>query len=134
LADSINKAEQLNNRETVNTEVINEELEQARLRQQDLTKQVENLQEMLKDSRDWLGLDDNHFRNAISASLEILGVPTLTPVDVNEVANNPVTARWTIPALDQRTGADPTWSTTLDTLRTPRKIGQKPWEWRKEAP
>ncbi|HYW21168.1 MAG TPA: DISARM system SNF2-like helicase DrmD [Nodularia sp. (in: cyanobacteria)] len=134
LADSINQAEQLNNRETVNTEVINEELEQARLRQQDLTKQVENLQEMLKESRDWLGLDDNHFRNAISASLEILGVPTLAPVDVNEVANNPVTARWTIPALDQRTGADPTWSTTLDTLRTPRKIGQKPWEWRKEAP
>lgn len=133
LTDSINKAELLN-QETVNTQVINEELEQARLRQQDLTKQVENLQEMLKDSRDWLGLDDNHFRNAISASLEILGVPTLTPVDVNEVANNPVTARWTIPALDQRTGADPTWSTTLDTLRTPRKIGQKPWEWRKEAP
>ncbi|MHC5609920.1 MAG: DISARM system SNF2-like helicase DrmD [Nostoc sp.] len=134
LADSINKAEQLSNKETVNTQVINEELEQARLRQQDLTKQVEQLQEMLKDSRDWLGLDDNHFRNAISASLEILGVPTLTPVDVNEVANNPVTARWTIPALDQRTGADPTWSTTLDTLRTPRKIGQKPWEWRKSAP
>jgi SNF2 family DNA or RNA helicase len=134
LADSINQAEQLNNKETVNTQVINEELEQARLRQQDLTKQVENLQEMLKDSRDWLGLDDHHFRNAISASLEILGVPTLAPVDVNEVANNPVTARWTIPALDQRTGADPTWSTTLDTLRTPRKMGQKPWEWRKEAP
>ncbi|MEH1889732.1 MAG: DISARM system SNF2-like helicase DrmD [Nostoc sp.] len=134
LADSINQAEQLNNKETVNTQVINEELEQARLRQQDLTKQVEQLQEMLKDSRDWLGLDDNHFRNAISASLEILGVPTLAPVDVNEVANNPVTARWTIPALDQRTGADPTWSTTLDTLRTPRKIGQKPWEWRKSAP
>ncbi|MCC5624946.1 DISARM system SNF2-like helicase DrmD [Nostoc sp. CHAB 5715] len=134
LTDSINQAEQLNNKETVNTQVINEELEQARLRQQDLTKQVENLQEMLKDSRVWLGLDDNHFRNAISASLEILGVPTLVPVDVNEVANNPVTARWTIPALDQRTGADPTWSTTLDTLRTPRKIGQKPWEWRKSAP
>ena len=134
LTDSINQAEQLNNKETVNTQVINEELEQARLRQQDLTKQVENLQEMLKDSRDWLGLDDNHFRNAISASLEILGVPTLAPVDVNEVAKNPVTARWTIPALDQYSGADPTWSTTLDTLRTPRKIGQKPWEWRKSAP
>ncbi|MBN4003311.1 MAG: DEAD/DEAH box helicase [Nostoc sp. LPT] len=134
LADSINQAEQLNNKETVNTQIINEELEQARLRQQDLTKQVEQLQQMLKDSRVWLGLDDNHFRNAISASLEILGVPTLAPVDVNEVANNPVTARWTIPALDQRTGADPTWSTTLDTLRTPRKIGQKPWEWRKSAP
>jgi SNF2 family DNA or RNA helicase len=64
LADSINQAEQLNNRETINTQVINEELEQARLRQQDLTKQVEQLQEMLQASRKWLGLDDNHFRNA----------------------------------------------------------------------
>ena len=133
LANSINQAEQLN-KETVNTGVIDEELEQARLRQQDLTKQVENLQEMLKESREWLGLDDHHFRDAISASLEILGVPALTPVDVKEACNNPVTARWTIPAIDQQTGADPTWSTTLDTLRTPRKIGQKPWEWRKEAP
>ncbi|MBJ7297459.1 MAG: helicase, partial [Dolichospermum sp.] len=153
LTSSINQAEQINDQEIVSTQVsqsvagvrpasplgagsgvINEELEQARVRQQDLTKQVENLQAMLKNSRDWLGLDDHHFRDAISASLEILGVPSLTPVDVNEVANNPVTARWTIPALDQQTGADPTWSTTIDTLRTPRKIGQKPWEWRKEAP
>nr|WP_235334525.1 helicase-related protein [Aphanizomenon flos-aquae] len=153
ITNSINQAEQINDQEIVSTQVsqsvagvrptsplgagtgvINEELEQARVRQQDLTKQVENLQAMLKNSRDWLGLDDHHFRDAISASLEILGVPSLTPVDVNEVANNPVTARWTIPALDQQTGADPTWSTTIDTLRTPRKIGQKPWEWRKEAP
>lgn len=153
LTNSINQAEQINDQEIISTqvnqsvagvrpasplgvgsEVINEELEQGRVRQQDLTKQVEKLQAMLKDSRDWLGLDDHHFRDAISASLEILGVPSLTPVDVNEVANNPITARWTIPALDQQTGADPTWSTTIDTLRTPRKIGQKPWEWRKEAP
>ncbi len=138
LTDSINKAEELNHKETgnknKNKRVIDEELEQARVRQRDLSKQVEQLQGMLKNSRDWLGLDDQHFRDAISASLEILGVPSLTPVDVNEVYQNPVTARWTIPALDQYTGADPTWSTTLDTLRSPRKIGQKPWEWRKEAP
>lgn len=134
IADSINKAEQLNTNETPNAQIISEELEEARLRQQDLTKQISQLQEMLKNSCDWLGLDDRHFRDAISASLEILGATPLAPVDVNEVCNEPATARWTIPALDQRTGADPTWSTTLDTLRIPRKRGQKPWEWRQSAP
>ncbi|MDF5729107.1 MAG: helicase-related protein, partial [Rhizonema sp. PD38] len=130
IADFIDKADQ----KTENGLVISEELEEARLRQQDLTKQIQQLQEMLKTSRDWLGIDERHFRDAISASLEILGATPLAPVDVNEVCNDPVTARWTIPALDQRTGADPTWSTTLDTLRIPKKRGQKPWEWRKEAP
>ncbi len=134
IADSINQAEQLDTKETANTQVINEELEEARLRQQDLTKQISQLQEMLKNSRDWLLLDDRHFRDAISASLEILGATPLVPVDVNQVCNDPATARWTIPALDQRTGADPTWSTTLDTLRIPRQRGQKPWEWRQSAP
>ena len=63
---------------TINSETINpntstaigEELEEIRLRKQDLTKQISELQEMLKKSRDWLGLDDRHFRDAISASLE----------------------------------------------------------------
>ncbi len=104
------------------------------MRQQDLSEQMSQLQEMLKTSRDWLGLNDKHFRDAISASLEILGAIPLAPVDLNEACNNPATARWTLPALDQRTGADPTWATTLDTLRIPRKKGQKPWEWRRSAP
>lgn len=99
-------------------------------RQQDLTKQIAQLQEMLKTSRDWLGLNDLHFREAISASLEILGANPLTPVDKNEACLDKSTARWTLPPLDQR--ADPTWATTLDTLRPPRQKGQKPWEWRRE--
>jgi len=42
------------------------------------------------------------------------------PVDLNEVCNDPATARWILPALDQRTGADPTGQ-PLDTLRIPAK-------------
>lgn len=129
-----------------NVVVISEELEslcragvppveatgvESRLRKEDLTKQIGQLQEMLKTSRDWLGLSDHHFRDAISASLEILGTTPLTPVDTNEACNDAATARWTLPPLDQR--ADPTWGTTLDTLRPPRQKGQKPWEWRREA-
>ena len=129
-----------------NLSVISEELEslcragvppveatgvENRLRKEELTKQLSQLQEMLKASRDWLGLSDDHFRNAISASLEILGATPLAPVDSNEACQDSATARWTLPPLDQR--ADPTWANTLDTLRPPRKKGQKPWEWRREA-
>jgi hypothetical protein len=112
-------------------QIVNEELEENRLRREELTKQLSQLQEMLKTSRDWLGLSDEHFRNAISASLEILGATPLTPVDSQEACQDSATARWTLPPLDQR--ADPTWANTLDTLRPPRKKGQKPWEWRREA-
>ncbi len=114
-----------------NLEIISEELEENRLRKEELTEQLSQLQEMLKTSRDWLGLSDEHFRNAISASLEILGATPLTPVDSKEACQDSATARWTLPPLDQH--ADPTWATTLDTLRPPRKKGQKPWEWRREA-
>ncbi|MBW4669009.1 MAG: DISARM system SNF2-like helicase DrmD [Cyanomargarita calcarea GSE-NOS-MK-12-04C] len=126
IRESIEKAE------LPHVQVISEELEESRLRREDLTKQNTLLQEMLKTSRDWLGLDDHHFREAISASLEILGVTPLTPVDTDEACQEKSTARWTLPPLDQR--ADHTWANTFDTLRSPRPKGQKPWEWRRESP
>ncbi len=124
----------IENAELPNVEVVREELEEISLQKEQLVKQVEELQGMLKTSQEWLGLDDRHFRDAISASLEILGATQLTPVNANEAANDPTTARWVVPSLEQRFGNDPTWFSTLDTLRLPRKHGQKPWEWRREAP
>lgn len=89
---------------------------------------------MLKESRQWLGLDDRHFRDAVSASLEILGADALQAIDPTQAAQEPATAHWEIPTLDQRFGADPTWAATLDTLRSPRQRNQKLWDWRREAP
>lgn len=138
LKSSIDKADKLDDVSTGKSQVIQEELEEIRLRRQDLELQNQQLQDMLKLSQKWLGLGDGlgdrHFRDAISASLEMLGASSLEPVDSGEVARDPATARWEIPALDQRFGADPTWATTLDTLRTPKQRGQKPWEWRRDAP
>jgi len=128
ITESINQADKINLPRASQVETINAELEAARVRQQDLTQQISQLQEMLKTSRDWLNLDDRHFRSAISASLEILDASPLTPLDQKEASEDPITARWIVPALDQRTGADPTWSNTLDTLRVPRQRGEKPWE------
>jgi len=116
------------------TEIITEELEQVRLRRQALEQQNALLQGMLSESQKWLGLDDRHFRDAISASLEILGANPLQAVDSKEAAYEPATAKWDIPTLDERFGADPSWAATLDTLRAPRKRNQKLWDWRREAP
>ncbi len=114
--------------------VVLEDLEEARERKAKLTTQVERLEQMLKVSRDWIGLDDRHFRDALSASLEILGAESLQPLNDAAAAQDPSTAQWVIPHLHERMGADHTWVHTLDALRAPIKKGQKPWEWRKEAP
>ena len=115
-------------------QVVLEDLEEVRERKATLATQVGRLEKMLKDSRDWIGLDDRHFRDALSASLEILEAESLKPVDDAQAARDPSTARWVIPHLHERMGADHTWAHTLDALRAPIKKGQKRWEWRREAP
>lgn len=114
--------------------VIQQELEQVVERKQKLEGQVERLQQMLQKSRQFLGLSETHFREAISASLEMVGATALEPEDAQAAAREPDTARFILPALAERMGADPSWQHTLDTLRAPRKRGQKPWEWRRDAP
>ena len=104
-----------------------EELEVARERQDDLKRQIQRCQTLLQRSRRWVDYQDAPFRNALSCSLEILGVEPL--VETTDEAGRQV---WTFPPLDQRAG--PSWAATLDTLRTPRKAGQRLTEWRQEAP
>lgn len=133
LSAAIEVADQANEESKVKGRVIKEELEAIRIRKQTLFEQQTLLEDMLQDSQKWLGLDDRHFRDALSASLEILGAQSLEPMNATEALKDADRARWVIPALNERAGADPTWATTLDTLRPPRKKGQKLWEWRKET-
>ena len=42
--------------------------------------------------------------------------------------------RYVFPNLDTRHGADPTWATTLDTLRVPPEDGKRNFQWRKQSP
>ena len=115
-------------------QAIKEELEAIRLRQDKLRQQQVELEGMLRNSKEWLGLSDRHFRDALSVSLELMGASGLNPLSAAEAVDNEERSRWQVPALDRQAGADPTWATTLDTLRTPRQRGQKPWEWRRSAP
>lgn len=108
---------------------IEDELEASRERQHALREQIDRLRTLLDSSRKSIGLDDAHFRSAISCSLQLLGSNQL-----ESVADNDGISSFRFPALDEREGADPTWAETLDTLRVPRKRDQKLWDWRKSAP
>ncbi len=103
-------------------------------RRQQLERELKELRTLLGRSRDWIGLDDRHFRDALSASLETLGAGGLAPLSTAEAATDAARARYALPRLHERKGADPTWAATLDTLRAPRKKGQSDAEWRREAP
>jgi len=100
------------------------ELEVTRDRQDALRANNEVLRDLLKTSRDWVGLREDQFKATISRALELAGAEPLKELK---------DGRFTFPALDQRHGGDPSWADTLDGLREPRKDKQPFWEWRREA-
>ena len=57
--------------------VTDEELEQARERQQELRDQIDRCRSLLERSRTWVGFQPEPFRNALSCSLELLGADPL---------------------------------------------------------
>ena len=109
--------------------VATEELEAARERQEDLKAQIERCRGLLDRSRRWVQFEAEPFRDAMSCSLEMLGSAPL-----KEGRTEDGEAVWTFPALDGKARADASWTATLDTLRAPRKTGQKLADWRREAP
>ena len=119
--------------EAESKQTVEDELEGSRERQEDLKAQIKRLQGRLKASQDWIALTEDHFRDAITSGLELMGAQPLEPSPVTAGASSR-TARFVFPALDQRRGADPTWAETMDTLRVPRRRDQKPWEWRSTSP
>ncbi|HYR89318.1 MAG TPA: DISARM system SNF2-like helicase DrmD [Terriglobia bacterium] len=118
--------------ELENRRTVVEELEAARERQDLLREQIERLRSLLETSKKSIGLDEGHFRSAISCALELVGSAPLKQLQTNGESAGP--PRFAFPALDQREGADPSWADTMDTLRTPRKRDQKPWDWRRTSP
>ena len=110
-------------------EIVEEELEATRERQDDLKAQIERCQDLLESSRKWVGFEAAPFREALSCSLELLGAEPLV-----EAADEEGRRVWTFPPLDRRGETDPSWAATLDTLRAPRKQNQQVADWRREAP
>jgi hypothetical protein len=81
---------------TMNLEMGHDETDQRRVK---LERQLTELRELLDKSREWIGLDDRHFRDALSASLETVGAGGLTAASAAEAAADPDRARWLLPHL-----------------------------------
>lgn len=64
----------------------------------------------------------DQLRDALSCSLELLGAKPLKPVNSKEAD------RFVFPDLD------PSWATTLDTLRVLPEDGKRNFEWRRQSP
>jgi superfamily II DNA or RNA helicase len=99
-------------------------------RQSRLSTEIAALSKRLDDARRWIGLDEVQLRDALGCSLDLLGAEPLRAVPTP--AGDPT--RYIFPNLQTRKGSDPTWGSTLDTLRSPADPGQPLYEWRREAP
>ena len=128
-ADDLRRAIQAADLDEATKRATSEELEAARDRQSALDGQIERCRNLLAASRAWTGFAPDPFRDALSCSLELLDAPPLA-----EGRDEAGRKAWTLPPLDRRAATDPSWTTTLDTLRAPRRIDQKLAEWRRDAP
>ncbi len=111
-----------------------EELEATRERQDALRENVALLERRVADARKWISLDQGDLQDALSCSLELLGMSPLQSSEANQNKAHEEPQRFEFPNLDSRIGGDPSWATTLDTLRPSPENGVKNWKWRKEAP
>jgi len=102
------------------------ELEAGRKRDRALKEQIGELQNLLKKSRDWLQIDKDDLRHAISCGLELLGAKPLQRKGGSD--------EYQLPDVVNRLQNEQSWLNTLDTLRPPRKRNQTLWDWRREAP
>lgn len=106
-----------------------DELEATRDRQDKLRGQMDVLERRVDDAQRWIGLDNESLRDAISCSLEILGVGSLN--EGEQPDGQP--QQFHFPDILEKLGGDPSWTTTLDTLRKPPEDGESGFQWRKEA-
>ena len=128
-ADRLKRQIENANLDAARKRAATEELEDARERQAELTKQIDNCRSLLDRSRSYVGFQTAPFRDALSCSLELLNAKPLA--QGQDEAGRPI---WTFPPLAHRAATDPSWTATLDSLRAPRKLDQKLAEWRRDAP
>lgn len=104
-------------------QTVVEELDDTRERQKEFVEQLERLRDLLDKSHKWVGMEEDHFRAAVSCGLRLAGAPGLQAGEGKQ---------FTFPAEVGKSDAG--WVEALDSLRSPRPRDQKLWEWRNESP
>ena len=114
---------------------MQDELEAARERQDDLREQIDRLRGMLESLAPGRRLSGRPFprRHLLRTSHRRFRA-TWRPSRQRRPDCDHGPTQYTFPAIDQRDGADPTWAATLDALRKPRDRSERLWEWRRSAP
>lgn len=102
-----------------------EELESTRLRHEALQEDIDKITRQLEEAKKAIHFNPAMFQDAISCSLELLGLEGLKADQGT---------RFQLPDLQAKRGADPRWTATLDTLRPPPSGGKRDFQWRKTSP
>ena len=108
-----------------------EELEDARRRQDRLRGEVEGLRNRLERSRAHIGITAAQLRRTLSAGLRLAGAPAIKGLGDAPTADVP--RRFAFPAEHRALAGDPGWAPTLDALRERREHGESVGEWRRRA-
>lgn len=108
---------------------IEDELEETRVRQSELRKDVEVLRSRLERSRTHIGLTAPKLRQALSMSLHLAGASEIREKDLEKGAP----PCFLFPADDPALTNNPDWTATLDTLRERKQRGESFGEWRRRA-
>jgi len=112
---------------------VEDELEDARLRQDRLRDEVDGLRTRLERSRTRIGLAAPQFRQTLSMGLKLAGAPAISEADDDEQREPASPRRFLFPAEDRALASDPGWTAALDSLRVRRQRGESLGEWRRRA-
>jgi hypothetical protein len=110
-----------------------DELEDARVRQDKLKAEIEGLQNRLERSRQHIGITGSQFRQTLSMGLQLAGAPVIDEIDPNTERAKDTPRTFAFPAEDSALARDPGWTAALDTLRERKQHGETFGEWRRRA-
>ena len=114
-------------------QTVEDELEDARLRQDGLRVEVDGLRTRLERSRTRIGLTPSQFRQTLSMGLRLAGAPVISQADGDGNETTDAPPRFVFPAEDRALASDPGWAPVLDSLRTRKHQGESHAEWRSRA-
>ena len=112
---------------------VEDELEDARLRQDRLRAEVDSLRTRLERSRTHIGLTAPQLRQTLSMSLRLAGAPAIAEADGEKKREPDTPRRFVFPAGDRAIASDPGWTSALDSLRARRQGGESLGKWRRRA-
>ena len=112
---------------------VEDELEDARLRQDRLRDEIDGLRSRLERSRTHIGLTAPQFRQTLSMSLRLAGAPGIVEAERDGEQEPDTPRRFAFPAEDHALTSDFGWTTALDALRARRQRGESFGEWRRRA-